>query len=370
MNFFDTNKINYKNYFKFHFFSVFFFLITFTVGSTFYFVPFLFPKFSLFQDTLKSIAISSFTGLAIMMLGVIYFIQMFPKILLVKIKKDHPLIRKLTYITERETHAIDVKYGYFIDVPLENNPNLSKFEGNLDLLKEEAAFLEFLNLDSNQKISPDIKLSSQQSELILRITSLTSGKESIDLIIAVFAIFFGLFYIDVLTGSNLPFFMLTVVIAISYLGHEIAHKVTGNKNGIYSRYVLSEGFMLFTMFAGLFNLRLAIPGGVKTLDKTTDKRILGKIAFAGILFNIVLIIFGFIFYIFVRSLSISYFYPFFIALMNINIILGILNVIPFFGLDGLKIMRWNIKIWLLSVLTIILLAVLQYFYMHRYFLMF
>ncbi|HDN90804.1 MAG TPA: hypothetical protein ENG56_00405 [Candidatus Aenigmarchaeota archaeon] len=76
---------------------------------------------------------------------------------------------------------------------------------------------------------------------------------------------------------------------------------------------------------------------------------IGKIAIAGPLANLILSI------LFALLLRISkiFFYPF-----QINLFLGIFNLLPFPPLDGSKVLGWSLSSWSISFLAFVLLSFL------------
>lgn len=365
-NLFSTDKINYKNFYKLKFFSIFFICISFIVSLGLAWVTVNFPKFTFLDDPTFIYYFGFFVLLPLGVISGVYMMIYFN--LIDKIKRDHPLIRKLDLTSGNDSKiskSIKKQYGYIINFPLENESNLDKFIGDLNLLREEERLYELLENHEKQDYNPEVKLTALQSEQLLRIDSLTSGRESIDLVIGIIVSFIGLFFVDVLTGNNLPFIALFVVLAISYAGHELAHKYSGNEFGIYSRFMLSELLIIIITFVSIGGIKFPFVGSVKTMDKISDKQIKGKIAFTATLYNIGLIVIGFILLIFIRTFSLSYFETFFIVLINVNIIVAILTLLPL--MDGLNILDWSFKIWIMLTLFVVLIVVLQYFYLHRMF---
>lgn len=146
------------------------------------------------------------------------------------------------------------------------------------------------------------------------------------------------------TGSFIPTqltILLTLIFTASFLLHEIAHKFTAQRNGMWSEFRLTLFGALLTAISIISPLKLIAPGAV-VMSGRTDLRTIGKISFAGPLTNIVL---GFSFW----TLSLLSADPatrfIFSWGAEVNAILAVFNLIPFGVLDGQKVMAWNLKVW-------------------------
>lgn len=151
-----------------------------------------------------------------------------------------------------------------------------------------------------------------------------------------------------LTRSLIPNFVsfsLALLFALSFLLHEVAHKLTAQKYGLWSEFRLIPFGVVLTIASIIFPFKIIAPGTVIITGKTTTSTI-GKTAFSGPLTNILL---GYTLLI----LSITVSNPIISEILNwgayVNAILAIFNLIPFGILDGQKIISWNIKIWAVAI---------------------
>jgi len=151
-----------------------------------------------------------------------------------------------------------------------------------------------------------------------------------------------------LTGSlvpNLVSLSLAVLFAFSFLLHEVAHKLTAQKYGLWSEFRLITFGLILTIASIFFPFKIIAPGTVIISGKATVSTI-GKTAFSGPLTNILL---GYT--LLVLSIVVSN--PIISEILNwgsyVNAILAVFNLIPFGILDGQKIMSWNIKIWAIAI---------------------
>ncbi len=147
-----------------------------------------------------------------------------------------------------------------------------------------------------------------------------------------------------LTGFFIPNWVtlsLALLFAASFLLHEMAHKFTAQKFGLWSEFRLVPFGALLTAISVLFPFKIIAPGAVVISGSYTSST-MGRTAFAGPLTNILL---GFGLYF----LSLSVPSPISQILLwgtYVNGILALFNLIPFGMLDGQKIMSWNVRVWI------------------------
>jgi Zn-dependent protease len=157
--------------------------------------------------------------------------------------------------------------------------------------------------------------------------------------------------------------IFAVLLTASFLIHEVAHKVSAQRHGLWAEFRLTTWGMLLT-FASIFLPFKFISPGAMMISGNPNPYALVKIALSGPVTNIIFssafsvtaltIAFGFPMY--------SVFsFPFFLA-AYINAFIAVFNLIPFALLDGAKIYRWNKKIWAVAfVASVVLTIVTAYF---------
>ena len=152
---------------------------------------------------------------------------------------------------------------------------------------------------------------------------------------------------------------LTIIFTFSFLVHEIAHKLSAQRYGLWAEFRLT----LFGAFLTLLSMipftffKIISPGAVMIAGPIT-KREAGKTALAGPLTNVTLSI---MFTIVMIGASSTF------ALIAgfgawINAIIALFNLIPFGMLDGFKVFRWNKVVWALVFTASLVLTIVCYIY--------
>ncbi|MCS7106039.1 MAG: site-2 protease family protein [Candidatus Aenigmarchaeota archaeon] len=146
-----------------------------------------------------------------------------------------------------------------------------------------------------------------------------------------------------------PYYL--VIVVLSFLFHELAHKSVARKFGCISFYKMWTMGLLLSLVLMLIGVRIIIPGAVViypfTFGRWGFKRIrlsaqeIGIISVSGILVNIFI---AAISRPFIGSFLVHNF-DFFFALSYINSFLAFFNLLPIPPLDGNKIMIWKPWLW-------------------------
>jgi Zn-dependent protease len=154
-----------------------------------------------------------------------------------------------------------------------------------------------------------------------------------------------------------PLFVVGIVaiLALAFILHELAHKFSAQRLGMWAEFQLSTTgliltFLSFILMQGGLPLMIVAPGAVmiKGLLNWNDY---GKISIAGPATNIAqALIYLFIFFISPNDLA---FYG-----IEINAFLALFNLIPFGVFDGMKIYKWDKRVWAAATLIAGLLVLL------------
>ena len=171
-----------------------------------------------------------------------------------------------------------------------------------------------------------------------------SREEVRDILVSVLVLTIVFSYPEFL-GS--PYFLLVsfLAVGIAFMGHELAHKFTAIRYGLWSEYRMwSHGLLMALLFALATNgsFIFAAPGAVYFASEWAfsrpGKRELRNISMAGISFNIALM-WSTLALLFLTGLSL------FGYIAIINGWLAVFNLIPFGGLDGAKLFRLDRNAW-------------------------
>lgn len=169
-----------------------------------------------------------------------------------------------------------------------------------------------------------------------------------------------------ITGDLLLFAFLAalIIVGVSFILHELAHKFTAMKFGYWSEFRKSNNMLVISgCLAVLLGIVFAAPGAtlISTDGKQLSRRENGLISLAGPVTNIILLILfailmiigyalgggaflqggfgyvinpaGFIFYLGITGIMVNAMFAFF-------------NLLPVGPLDGRKIMQWNPAIYI------------------------
>lgn len=142
------------------------------------------------------------------------------------------------------------------------------------------------------------------------------------------------------------FFILIVLGILSiplFLFHELSHKFTAQGYGLTSGFRLDPNFALFSLFSIFLPIKIIAPGvvlssGEYRLDTS------GRISMAGPLVNILI---GGIFLVFSSFMPLDWAMVVFLHVSKFSFDLALFNMLPFYILDGAKVLRWHQTIFVL-----------------------
>jgi Zn-dependent protease len=150
-----------------------------------------------------------------------------------------------------------------------------------------------------------------------------------------------------------------VVLAASFFAHEIAHKVTAQKRGLWAEFRLTMWGAILTLISVISPLfKIISPGAVVVSGSATTEE-MGKISLAGPSTNIVLsvVLLG---AAPATASSSAELYMVFLFAAFLNGFMAVFNLIPFGILDGFKIFNWNKKVWSLAFAASLALTIVAY----------
>jgi Zn-dependent protease len=139
--------------------------------------------------------------------------------------------------------------------------------------------------------------------------------------------------------SNIP--LSFVAIFTAFFCHELAHKYMGMKYGYWSEFRMFPQGLFLALFLGVFlGVVFAAPGAVQIFGHPNRDQY-GKISAAGPAVNLLIAFF----FLPIAKLFTGLIGDVASFISYINAFLALFNLLPFGPLDGLKVFRWKMEIW-------------------------
>ena len=153
------------------------------------------------------------------------------------------------------------------------------------------------------------------------------------------------FYLGDLWAAGM-FGMMVLIVVLSFFTHELGHKFTAQRMGLWSEYRMFPMGLIIAVLMSMFGFLFAAPG-VVYIRGFVDTEQDGKISMAGPATNIVLAVVGLAIAMALNGQPLMV--PFYL-LFILNASLALFNLLPFGILDGAKILRWNTAVWTLMII--------------------
>jgi Zn-dependent protease len=162
---------------------------------------------------------------------------------------------------------------------------------------------------------------------------------------------------ELLSSDILKYFLMAALtVGISFLVHELGHKVMAQRYGCWAEFRAFNHMLVLAIIMSFFGFIFAVPGAVFIRGHLTKNRY-GKISLFGPLTNIV---FALLFLI-LKILTTGIIAEVSVYGLMINAWLAIFNMIPFLDFDGAKIFRWNKPVYFITLFFAVALMMLQFY---------
>ena len=149
--------------------------------------------------------------------------------------------------------------------------------------------------------------------------------------------------------SILPIVMIGV--GLGTILHEFGHKFVAMKYGYRSEFKLWPIGLLIAFVTSFFGIVISVAGEARIFADDISDEIQGRISIAGPMFNIALalifIVIAALVYPFnVHSDIFHLIYLICTVGFSVNSFLATFNLLPFYTLDGTKVLKWNAIYWI------------------------
>ena len=156
--------------------------------------------------------------------------------------------------------------------------------------------------------------------------------------LAVFLVFVGVYF----PKSPQDWLVLFFLSFIIYVPHELAHKFVAQHFGFPARYFINPMFFLLTIFSAspYIPIKFIAPGAVYIHAPMIDRKTNGIISIVGPVTNI-----------FLGLVALIAGGPRGIYIARLSGWIAFFNLLPIGPLDGGKVLRWNVFLWLVSIVV-------------------
>lgn len=150
--------------------------------------------------------------------------------------------------------------------------------------------------------------------------------------------------------------VFAVVMTVSFLIHEIAHKVMAQQAGMWAEFRLTTWGAVLTLVSVFLPFKMIAPGAMMIGGQSPSAKDMVKISVAGVITNM---IFAAAFLGLAFGLPINDYTGVLFFAAYINSFMAVFNLIPFEVLDGYKLFLLNKKVWMTAFIPSVILAVVS-----------
>ena len=154
----------------------------------------------------------------------------------------------------------------------------------------------------------------------------------------------------------LLFVISLVIVCTSFMLHELAHKFTAQKYGIWAEYRMFPMGLMMALLFSFMGFIFAAPGAVY-ISGYIDKEKNGKIGAAGPAVNIVISAVAIVLALMTTGMLSSILW----MLAGINAFFALFNLLPIPPLDGSKVRMWNLPVYLFMIACAVALLAVAWF---------
>ena len=156
---------------------------------------------------------------------------------------------------------------------------------------------------------------------------------------------------ELFNGIFNPLVISLFTVGISFIIHEMSHKIVAQRFGSWAEFRMSPIMLLLMLvLVYQFGILFAAPGAVMIYGGNVGRRENGRISLAGPLSNLIL---GMAFFLLLSEQGLLYEIGRYGVIVNIT--LALFNMIPFGIFDGRKVWDWNKPVYILVVIATLLL---------------
>ncbi|MBI5798112.1 metalloprotease [Candidatus Woesearchaeota archaeon] len=153
------------------------------------------------------------------------------------------------------------------------------------------------------------------------------------------------------------FIIAAIAVGTGFLLHEMGHKIVAQRYGCFAEFRADMSMLILAVFISFLGFVFAAPGAVMIMGHVSKEKY-GKISLAGPLVNIVLALLFLAAFVFLSPLGLLgniFSYGFII-----NTWLALFNMLPFWVLDGKKVLAWSRTVYFCTIGFAVLLLILGY----------
>lgn len=166
----------------------------------------------------------------------------------------------------------------------------------------------------------------------------------------------GLLFLNV--DSSIVLIGAAFVFALSFLLHEIAHKLVAQHYGLWAEFRLTLFGALITLLSIISPFKIVSPGAVMIAGQASKESV-GKTSIIGPSVNIALCLVSLAF----TFVPLGPFNAVATYGAALNAFIAVFNLVPIGMLDGLKVFNWNKLVWSITfILSALLLIVILVFH--------